>query len=124
MPYIAQERRDQLDQLLPNCQSDGEVAYVIARIMEERLFQMTGYDWDGLKYQHLATSTGNLELARFEFERRVVVPYEDLKRQENGEVYASAAHIEHRDHLLTEEQVRTLLVKHEAEAATPWAQPA
>lgn len=41
----------------------------------------------GLRYQQINDVVGALEGAKAEFQRRVVVPYEDSKIAENGDVY-------------------------------------
>jgi hypothetical protein len=41
----------------------------------------------GLKYKTINDILGALEGAKMEFYRRVVVKYEDSKREENGDVY-------------------------------------
>lgn len=45
--------------------------------------------WDdvGHRYQTINDIIGALECAKQEFYRRVVIPYEDKKIQENGDVY-------------------------------------
>lgn len=41
----------------------------------------------GLNYDTLNTVVGVLECAKLELYRRVAAPYEDKKKEENGEVY-------------------------------------
>lgn len=47
-------------------------------------------DHKGLTYTHLNDVVGALESAKAEFQRRMVAPYEDMKKAENGDVYGHA----------------------------------
>lgn len=79
MPYITQDRRTALvwdDKL-----SIGDVNFLITNQLQEYLEQ------EGLSYKTLNEIIGVLECAKQEFYRRVVVPYEDKKKEENGDVY-------------------------------------
>lgn len=82
MPYIPPERRQALDAgaLLPV--DPGELNYVITRTVEQ--YRVTHGD----SYQTFNDILGALSGATQEFYRRVVAPYEDTKRDENGDVYA------------------------------------
>lgn len=82
MPYITQESREEIDKylipLLDNFRSSGALAYIVYRILtilaKDRTFGV------------LATYYGAVELALLEFKRRKIDPYEDAKRQENGDI--------------------------------------
>jgi hypothetical protein len=79
VPYITQDRRTALvwdDKL-----SIGDVNFLITNQLQEYLEQ------EGLSYKTLNEIIGVLECAKQEFYRRVVVPYEDKKKEENGDVY-------------------------------------
>ena len=82
MPYIKQARRPVLEalisELLCNIESDGEVNYVITRIIDE-IYKGT--------YESMSAGVGVLETAKHEFIRRRLNPYEDKKIKENGDVY-------------------------------------
>jgi hypothetical protein len=89
VPYIKQERRDQLDTAIDNLTTilgltgepleDGDVNYVITRIMDAC--------YNRLSYAIMARGIATLECAKLEFYRRIMAPYEDEKRKKNGEVY-------------------------------------
>ena len=91
MPYIAQEYRhntdDELDDLYglfcamrDRC-TPGDLNYIITRIIT------VYYETKGPGYTQLNDAIGVLESAKQEFYRRVVVPYEEQKRKEQGDVY-------------------------------------
>ena len=78
MPYIDPTKRG--------------IACVIPKDAGELNFAFTwaiGYylESQGLCYQTINDIVGALEGAKAEFQRRVVAPYEDRKRIENGDVY-------------------------------------
>lgn len=88
MPYIKKERREDLiiperfiDPVKGYPQTPGELNYeftgAIVNYIDER----------GLNYQTINDILGALEGAKLEFYRRIVVPYEDNKIKENGDVY-------------------------------------
>ncbi|UCH31286.1 MAG: hypothetical protein JSV05_07245 [Candidatus Bathyarchaeota archaeon] len=87
MPYIKSENREKYNRVLkeltnivklvPLEQVDGELNYVITKILKEVY---------PLRYFHLNRAIGVLESVKQEFYRRVVSPYEDLKIQESGDV--------------------------------------
>jgi len=87
MPYIKREERAKYDRALkelagllraqPVEQVDGELNYVITRLLKESYPS---------KYFSLNRAIGVLECCKLEFYRRVVAPYEDTKIKENGDV--------------------------------------
>lgn len=78
MPYIAKEERDRA---LDMPRTPGELTYAITMLL-------TGYvRRKGLTYTQLNDCMGALSGADAEFKRRVVVPFEDLKKHQNGDVY-------------------------------------
>ena len=87
MPYILKENRKKYNALLedligilkkqPLDQVDGEINYIITRILKEVY---------PLRYFNLNRAMGVLESCKLEFYRRVVGPYEDKKIEENGDV--------------------------------------
>ena len=90
MPYIPQKRRTELDDyvsLLISALEDpsdsftaGELNYVITKIMLAV--------WNVRpSYTNAAHIVGILETLKLEYYRRAVVPYEEEKREENGDVY-------------------------------------
>lgn len=82
MPYIAQRDRANIDRWLGllRPKTVGELNYVITRILLAFLPKNPSYsDFNGIM--------GVLESAKIEFYRRAVAPYEDNKREDNGDVY-------------------------------------
>ncbi|MCK5614681.1 hypothetical protein KAR91_73145 [Candidatus Pacearchaeota archaeon] len=85
MPYIKKERRKKFDPYLEctahHIESEGELNYCLTRLALIYLRKR-----DGLSYAFLNTIIGAFESAKLEFYRRWVVPYEDKKINENGDV--------------------------------------
>jgi len=80
MPYISVEKR--LDpSVLTAPTTEGELNYSMTRLVERFRAQK------GDSYATFNAIVGALESAKLEFYRRVVSPYEDLKRELNGDVY-------------------------------------
>ena len=82
VPYVSFELRETLDaltldELCARGLSPGELAYCVYR-----LAKASGGD----EYARLATVSGVLFTTLGEYLRRVVAPYEDRKRSENGDV--------------------------------------
>lgn len=83
MPYIQRMRRGDLEpspRVFPPMNA-GELNFQITRVIEQYRFQ------HGDSYGIFNDIIGALESAKLEFYRRVVAPYEDKKRAENGDVY-------------------------------------
>ena len=88
MPYIKQDRRmelnknSQLEMIGLKCNSSGELNYVITMICK-------GYinKYGLIKYDRLSSVKGVLDDIKDEFYRRVMIPYEEMKKNENGDVY-------------------------------------
>lgn len=88
MPYIVTERRAEYDEAiaalvdrLSGETPSGELNYILTCVTVEWIRKR------GLTYSALAAAVGVLETAKLELYRRVGVPYEDGKIQENGDVY-------------------------------------
>ena len=81
MPYIRPNQRVFVDAYDPT--TAGELNYAITR----RIMTYVGHKHGKHSYADLNDVLGALESAKLEFVRRVVVPYEDRKRAENGDVY-------------------------------------
>ncbi len=89
MPYITQQQREPLaesiDTLLNiitnNDGLEGKLNYIISSIMSGIL------ETEGINYTNLNKLIGVLECAKLELYRCIASPYEDLKLEENGEVY-------------------------------------
>lgn len=82
MPYIKQSDREYIkpgSEFTPAL--PGDLNYQITCVIR------TYIQVNGLSYQRINDVLGALEGAKLEFYRRVAVPYEELKMQENGDVY-------------------------------------
>ncbi len=79
MPYIKDERKK--DVLENGATNAGELNYLITYWINQYVL-----DYDK-KYKTFNDIMGALEGAKAEFYRRVVVPYENIKMAENGDVY-------------------------------------
>lgn len=81
MPYIKPE--DRLHILADEKQIDtpGELNYFISTLINSYINQK------GKNYSTLNEVVGVLECAKLELYRRVAAPYEDIKIEENGDVY-------------------------------------
>lgn len=81
MPYILEALRYKL-QMAEGVQPEtaGELNYCITQLVKNFLGEKPNYE----RYN---AAIGALESAKLELYRRKVVPYEDLKIQENGDVY-------------------------------------
>ena len=81
MPYIREERRVALEDWPYAADNVGELNYMISTIVWDYLCAK------GINYDNLNGVVGVLECAKQELYRRIVVPYEDHKMKENGDVY-------------------------------------
>ena len=80
MPYIKIADRQRLEGSKALPKTAGELNYVITKIVRK-------YIGSEYNYQSLNEVIGVLECAKLELYRRVVARYEDIKRQENGDVF-------------------------------------
>lgn len=86
MPYIDPTRRPEIEGkafgLGNKCvQTAGELNFAITKVLLGFL------KYTGTSYTTLNEVIGVLECVKQELYRRVVVPYEEEKREENGDVY-------------------------------------
>lgn len=82
MPYIQQHRKEHLEKADdPKPKGPGELNFVFT------WFALDYIERYGESYQIINDVIGALESAKLEFYRRLVVPYEDKKIEENGDVY-------------------------------------
>jgi hypothetical protein len=79
MPYIKQEDRDVAKTLPLNA---GELNFAITELVLGYLASFAP------SYQKFNDAVGALECAKAELYRRAIVPYEDKKIKENGDVYS------------------------------------
>lgn len=77
MPYIKKERRDDSAEL----ENVGDLTYVMAMICKEYM------ERKGESYQTHAEIRGALENTASEWYRRKTAPYEDRKKEENGDIF-------------------------------------
>lgn len=90
MPYIKQEKRDEIylkdrdtefnTLWIANIECAGDLNFAISIMIKDYINRK------GLNYQHINDIIGALEGAKAEFQRRVVAPYEDKKIIENGDL--------------------------------------
>lgn len=84
MPYVASKDREALE---PHSARDamnaGELNFQLTCLVD-------GYLAGNLDYQAINDAVGALEGAKLELYRRIAAPYEDFKRDVNGEVYVTA----------------------------------
>lgn len=83
MPYIKKERQDELCSATATIETAGELNFLLTSLVIDYIQRK------GLNYQHINDVKGALQGCLAEFDRRVTNPYEDLKIQENGDVYPS-----------------------------------
>ena len=82
MPYIpSKARRQDLSEGSETAQTPGELNFLLT------YFSLLYLKEHLPSYQVMNDITGALESAKQEFYRRVVAPYEDVKRELNGDVY-------------------------------------
>jgi len=84
MPYIKPEAREPLNPtryIYMVADNPGELNYQITELIKEYFLK------NGENYQAINDVLGALEGAKAEFYRRVVVPYENKKKELNGDVY-------------------------------------
>lgn len=79
MPYITQIRRAALASG-DTPQSEGELNYAITRLV-------TQFIGASPNYANINAAIGALECAKLEMYRRIATPYEEIKREINGDVY-------------------------------------
>ena len=80
MPYIKDENKKYLNIDDKIIDTPGSLNYLITQAIMH--FLPANYN-----YSDLNAVIGVLECAKQEFYRRVVVPYEEKKKEENGDVY-------------------------------------
>lgn len=92
MPYLkdlarraALSARHRRNMGVPAPADGAELNFIITDLIDEFIAR------HGLNYHVLEEIGGALTLVTFEFQRRVVEPYENLKIEENGDVYVYAA---------------------------------
>lgn len=86
LPYIEREKRDKFDMSLQylgkHIEKAGDLDYCITKLCTYFIQTM-----GGLKFKNLALVAGILLFVILETYRRIASPYEDEKKNENGDVY-------------------------------------
>jgi len=84
MPYIKQEQRVRLKDIgfIPPICNPGELNYLITELCKQYITT------NGQSYQTYNDIIGALSCASMEIYRRKIAPYEDVKIEENGDVYS------------------------------------
>ncbi len=80
MPYITPDRRIAVDNGTRPA-SAGELNYQLTQVIRNYWVN------SALNYQAINDIVGALENAKAEFQRRVVISYEESKIRDNGDVY-------------------------------------
>lgn len=84
MPYIKEEKRDFLDPHLNGLatfiKNGGDLNYCFSILIKHYIESF------GESYQNYATCVASLECAKLELYRRKIIPYEDKKIKENGDI--------------------------------------
>lgn len=91
MPYLHPEDREVMDTTinmdsLRVADSPGELNYQLTRYCDQYLYQNAEIGKPPT-YKLFNDVIGALECAKLELYRRLVAPYEDVKRHDNGDVY-------------------------------------
>ena len=85
MPYIIEESRKDIDRVIKNLPRHlhaAELNYIFCKIVLKHLKDAPKVD-----YACINGVIGALECAKLEIYRRLAVPYEEKKREENGDVF-------------------------------------
>jgi len=87
MPYIISPKRKPIDDAVAAVpfMEHGDLTYAITRLMVRYVLDHGG--GQVLRYTVLSQALSAAQDAADEFYRRVVVPFEDRKRAENGDAY-------------------------------------
>ena len=80
MPYITQDRREDLQYFDETARTAGELNFQLTVAIK-------AYWKQNSNYQGINDIIGALEGAKLEFYRRVAAGYEDTKLEQNGDVY-------------------------------------
>lgn len=88
MPYIKQAERDVIDAAMPKVgdeipSSVGELTYAMTKLVIDYLY----FADEPLTFQRFSDVAGAMHYTQTELDRRKQFPYEDRKREENGDVY-------------------------------------
>ncbi len=88
MPYIPEAQREALLRWIPNGPLQGLPPATVGELNFVLTAHILDYlETEGRSYQTFNDITGALGEVAAEFRRRVIVPYEEAKIKENGDVY-------------------------------------
>lgn len=89
MPYVKPDYRQELAKIFEGIdfyrflpEEPGGLNYLLSILINAYV------EKHGVNYAALNEVVGALEAAKLEFYRRIVVPYEDAKIEENGDMYS------------------------------------
>lgn len=87
MPYLREANKQYFEKLIAELKrcgiaNGGELNYLFTEIINQ--YHVTNTK----RYETMNTVVGALESCKTEYQRRIVGPYEDKKREENNEVYS------------------------------------
>lgn len=85
MPYISANRREDIDSPLRDANESIETVGDLTFALTQLVVRWIARD---LSYSQQAAALGALEATKLEIARRVLAPYEDEKRLQNGDVIA------------------------------------
>ncbi len=84
LPYIKKENREEIDpfveKLFDHLETKGDMNYAITKLLHKYIKR------EGLKYSNLNDAIGIVECVKLELYRKVVVNYENIKIEENGDI--------------------------------------
>lgn len=83
MPYIKGEDRSRVLMTPESIANAGELNYYISSLINYYMVNK------GKSYSTINEVIGALECAKLELYRRIAAPYEDVKIQQNGDVYTT-----------------------------------
>ena len=78
MPYISKDRRGHT---VDHETTAGDLNYMISMLL------IKYWKFSQRDYQSINDIVGAIEGAKSEFQRRIVIPYENLKITQNGDIY-------------------------------------
>jgi len=84
MPYVKQNDRKRIDpfveELFEKLTTKGDMNYAMTRLLHLYIQR------EGKRYKNLNDAIGVVECVKQEFYRKIVVPYEEEKIAENGDI--------------------------------------
>lgn len=93
MPYLDKEQRPELDEHIDKLVdilkdlSNSEVALRLCYIIANLTWKLCGFGNSGkFRFDRLNTIMGAIEMAKLEFNRRIILPYYKLKIKKTGDL--------------------------------------